>query len=54
MCFHPPYMSKHWFIAFLIKKYTKNKKLGLDIGIGYDLIGIVKRSNLQHILVRIP
>ncbi len=29
-------MSKHWFIAHLIEKYTKNKKFGLDIGIGYD------------------
>jgi len=47
-------MSKHWFIAFLIKKYTKNKKLGLDIGIGKDnwkefkkceIIGIDKSKN---------
>ena len=29
-------MSKHWFIAHLIEKYTKNRKFGLDIGIGYD------------------
>lgn len=29
-------MPKHWFIAHLIGKYTKNRKLGLDIGIGHD------------------
>jgi len=29
-------MSKHWFIAHLIEKYTKNRKIGLDIGVGYD------------------
>jgi len=29
-------MTKHWFIAHLIEKYTKNRKFGLDMGIGYD------------------
>lgn len=29
-------MSKHWFIAKLIKKYSKGKKIGLDIGVGKD------------------
>lgn len=29
-------MTKHWFIAHLIEKFTKNKTLGLDIGIGLD------------------
>lgn len=38
MYFHSLYMSKYWFIVFLIKKYIKNKKLGLDSGIIYDLI----------------
>ncbi len=27
-------MSKHWFIANLIKKYTRDKMLGLDVGVG--------------------
>jgi len=38
-------MSKHWFIAKLIEKYTKNKKLGLDIGIGQDNWKEFKKSN---------
>ncbi len=29
-------MTKHWFIAHLIKKYTKGKHFGLDVGIGND------------------
>src|SRR3990172_7583442 len=29
-------MSKHWFVAHLISKYSKNKSLGLDIGAGLD------------------
>ena len=29
-------MSKHWFIAHLIKKHTSGKILGLDVGCGKD------------------
>ncbi|KFM18793.1 Demethylmenaquinone methyltransferase protein [Marine Group I thaumarchaeote SCGC AAA799-P11] len=29
-------MSKHWFIAHLIKKYTNGKNIGLDVGVGKD------------------
>ncbi len=29
-------MTKHWFIAHLIDKYTKGKTFGLDVGIGKD------------------
>lgn len=47
-------MSKHWFIAHLVEKFTKGKKLGLDVGIGSDnwaefkkcrMVGIDKNSN---------
>jgi len=46
-------MTKHWFIAHLINKFTKNKSYGLDLGIGKDnwaefkncdMIGIDKKS----------
>lgn len=49
-------MSKHWFIAHLIDKYTSGKKMGLDLGIGYDnwsefkncqMIGVDKRKNQE-------
>jgi len=49
-------MTKHWFIAFLVEKYTKKKKLGLDIGIGKDnwkefkkckIIGVDKSKNSE-------
>jgi len=39
-------MSKHWFIAKLIEKYTKNKKLGLDVGIGRDNWQEFKKSEI--------
>ncbi len=53
-------MSKHWFIAYLIEKYSKNKSFGLDIGIGQDnwkefkhckMIGIDKSLNQKLDLV---
>lgn len=53
-------MTKHWFIAHLIEKFTKGKSLGLDIGIGFDnwaefkkckIIGIDKSSNKKTDLV---
>lgn len=53
-------MSKHWFIAHLIEKYTKNQKFGLDIGIGYDnwaefkkckMIGIDRKENSKADIV---
>jgi len=53
-------MSKHWFIAHLIEKFTKSKSLGLDIGIGLDnwyefkkckMIGIDRNANNKTDLV---
>ena len=53
-------MSKHWFIAHLIEKFTKGKSLGLDIGIGFDnwnefkkckMIGIDRSSNKKTDIV---
>lgn len=47
-------MTKHWFIAHLIKKHTLGKTFGLDIGIGKDnwsefkkckMIGVDIKSN---------
>ena len=29
-------MSKHWFISHIIEKYTKEKILGIDLGVGKD------------------
>jgi len=46
-------MTKHWFIAHLVDKFTKNKSYGLDIGIGSNnweefknckMFGIDKKS----------
>ena len=28
-------MTKHWFTSFLTRKYSREKKLGLDLGSGY-------------------
>ena len=53
-------MTKHWFIAHLIEKFTKDKTLGLDIGIGFDnwkefkkcnMIGIDRSSNKKTDIV---
>lgn len=38
-------MSKHWFIAHLIKKYTHGKNFGLDVGIGKDNWNEFKKCN---------
>ncbi len=47
-------MTKHWFIAHLIEKFSKGKTFGLDIGIGTDnwlefkkceMIGIDKKNS---------
>ena len=38
-------MTKHWFIAQLIDKYTKGKSMGLDIGVGSDNWSSFKHSN---------
>ncbi len=53
-------MSKHWFITHLIKKFTLNKKLGLDVGIGENnwkefkkckMIGIDRKNTNSDIVV---
>ena len=53
-------MTKHWFIAHLIDKFTKDKSYGLDVGVGKDnwsefknckMIGIDKRVNCKPDLV---
>jgi len=53
-------MSQHWFITHLIKKYTQNKKLGLDVGIGENnwkefkkckMIGIDRKNTHSDIVV---
>jgi len=53
-------MTKHWFIAHLIDKYTQKKKFGIDIGIGADnwsefkhckMIGIDRHKNSKSQIV---
>lgn len=56
-------LSRHWFIGHLIEKYTKGKKIGIDIGVGTDnwkefkncdMIGIDKQyNNKLNVLVNL-
>jgi len=42
-------MSKHWFIAHLIEKFTKGKSFGIDVGVGNNNWKEFKHCNMIDI-----
>ncbi len=45
-------MTKHWFTAHLTRKFTRGKKLGLDVGSGYGNWNEFKECKMVGIDIR--